>query len=146
MGMLTAAGGGQPPPQPPPAQTTAGPGQQQGAEPKRRKSPPRADPIRDMYRALTERGVLVLNEYSEDAPAERLQHTLRAVRELRRFFPEVHVLRPTGQNTLFFAPVERSPSTPEGFLRQAAAGLQLPGVHLDALLDELPPNRYQVYC
>ena len=61
------------------------------------RKPARADPPRDMYRSLSERGVLVINEYSEETPAVRLQRVLRCVRELRRFFPEVHVLRPNGQ-------------------------------------------------
>lgn len=53
-----------------------------------------------MYRSLTESGVLVLNEYSEESCAVRLRQIVRCVRSLRRFFPEVHVLRPTEQARL----------------------------------------------
>ena len=60
-----------------------------------------------MYRALTQWGLLVLNEYSEATPKERLRRMMHCVRELRRFFAEVHVVRPTVQNTLFFALVEK---------------------------------------
>jgi len=102
------------------------------------------DPPRSMYRSLTMRGVLVLNEYSEESPSVRLQQLVSCVRSLRRFFPEVHVLRPTDQNTLYFAPVARS-SSPDTFLRDIAQRLQLPGVDFQSLLADLPPHRCQVY-
>ena len=70
---------------------------------------------------------------------------LRCVRQLRRFFPEVHVLRPTAQNTLFFAPVERS-AAPDSFLRDAASRVRLPGVDLVALLDALWDERWFIRC
>ena len=38
-----------------------------------------ADPTRDMYRVLSSSGVLVVNEYSEDAPSRRLESTIRLV-------------------------------------------------------------------
>ena len=40
------------------------------------------DPTRDMYRVLTSRGVLVINEYSEDPPSRRLESSVRLVRLL----------------------------------------------------------------
>ncbi len=48
------------------------------------------DPTRDMYRVLSSRGVLVINEYSEDSPSRRLEASVRLVRLLRRYFPQVH--------------------------------------------------------
>ncbi|KAL3907206.1 MAG: hypothetical protein SGPRY_010260, partial [Prymnesium sp.] len=87
-----------------------------------------------MYRSLTESGVLVLNEYSEESCAVRLRQIVRCVRSLRRFFPE---------NTLFFAPVTRS-SSPESVLKDFASCERLPGVDLKKLLSGLPSNRYQV--
>ena len=126
-----------------PAQPAAGADAGADAGLARRRAP---DVARDMYRVLTDRGVLALNEYSEDPKHVRLQKTLQAVRRLRRFFPEVHVVRATPCNTLFFAPVQRSAS-PDTFLAETAASTPpVGGVDLGALLATLPPSRCQVYC
>ena len=62
---------------------------------------------REAYRVLSERGVLVVNEYSESAAHERLEAMLRSVRVLRRFFAQVTVLRTTAHNLMFIATVQR---------------------------------------
>ena len=114
--------------------------------------PSRDDPTRDMYRVLSSRGVLVINEYSEEAPSKRLESTLRLVRLLRRFFPEVHQLRTTTHhNTMLIAAVSpdaRACRSTEELVSRAArcsAELGLGGIDLGALVEGLPPNRHQVY-
>jgi hypothetical protein len=62
---------------------------------------------REAYRVLSERGVLVVNEYSESAAHERLEAMLRSVRVLRRYFAQVTVLRATAHNLMFIATVQR---------------------------------------
>ena len=62
---------------------------------------------RQAYRVLSERGILVVNEYSESAAHERLEGMLRSVRMLRQHFAEVHVLRTTAQNLMYIATVQR---------------------------------------
>ena len=127
--------------------------QQQQPTASKRLSPPAPDPTRDMYRVLREDGVLVINEYSEEAPSKRLESSLRLVRLLRRFFPEVHVLRTnTNHNTMILAPVTKSSlsSTPDlaALAKRASAccaHLGMGGVDLGALVRAMPPNRYQVY-
>ena len=127
--------------------------QQQRPTASKRLSPPAPDPTRDMYRVLREDGVLVINEYSEEAPSKRLESSLRLVRLLRRFFPEVHVLRTnTNHNTMILAPVTKSSlsSTPDlaALAKRASAccaHLGMGGVDLGALVRAMPPNRYQVY-
>ena len=122
------------------------------------RKPPPPDPTRDMYRVLREDGVLVINEYSEEGPAKRLEDTLRLVRLLRRFFPEVHVLRTnTSRNTMLIAPVTASNPRPgaavptpdiSGLAERASrccAHLGRGGIDLEALVRSVPPNRYQVY-
>ena len=97
-----------------------------------------------MRRILTDAGVLVVNDYSEDAPSDRLQATLRAVRHLRDAgFEEIHVLRTTPRNSMLIAPVAaRGWGRDE--LAAAAARLDL-GVDLAALLGEVPERRYSVF-
>ena len=63
---------------------------------------------RDVYRVLSERGLLIVNEYSESAAHERIEAMLRSVRALRHHFAEVHVVRTTPHNLLFVATVERA--------------------------------------
>lgn len=63
---------------------------------------------RDVYRVLSERGLLIVNEYSESAAHERMEAMLRSVRALRHHFAEVHVVRTTPHNLLFVATVERA--------------------------------------
>ena len=73
------------------------------------------DPARDMYRVLSSRGVLVVNEFSEEPVAERLESSLRLVRQLRRFFPEVHQIRTTTHhNVMVVAAVDRKGGTRRG--------------------------------
>ena len=117
------------------------------------------DPTRDMYRVLAEGGVLVINEYSEEVASDRLASTLRLVRLLRRFFPEVHVLRTnTSHNTMLIAPVTplraakggASASAPDVAALAARASrcgahIGTGGIDIEALVRGLPPNRYQVY-
>ena len=55
---------------------------------------------RDVYRVLSERGLLIVNEYSESAAHERIEAMLRSVRALRHHFAEVHVVRTTPHNLL----------------------------------------------
>ena len=111
-----------------------------------------ADPARDMYRVLSSRGVLVLNEYSEEPVASRLESSLRTVRALRRYFPEVHIVRTTTHhNVMIIAPVERGAgcdSKDELAARAAKcdAALGLGGIGLGALVAALPANRHQVYA
>ena len=62
---------------------------------------------REAYRVLSERGVLVVNEYSESASHERLEAMLRSVRVLRRYFAQVTVVRTTAHNLMFIATVQR---------------------------------------
>ena len=97
-----------------------------------------------MRRILTDAGVLVVNDYSEDAPSDRLQATLRAVRHLRDAgFEEIHVLRTTPRNSMLIAPMAaRGWGRDE--LAAAAARLDL-GVDLGALLGEVPERRYSVF-
>ena len=114
-----------------------------------------ADPTRDMYRVLSSRGVLVINEYSEEPPSKRLQSSLRTVRLLRRFFPSVHQIRTTtDHNTMYLACVDgdggacTDGESAAGLFRRAARvsqALGLGGVDLAALLQCLPPNRHQVF-
>jgi hypothetical protein len=121
----------------------------------RRRIPPRADPTRDMYRVLREDGVLVINEYSEELPAKRLETSLRLVRLLKRFFPEVHVLRTnTNHNTMIIAPATATgsathPPDIESLARRArgcCAHMGRGGIDLEGLVRSLPPNRYQCWC
>lgn len=115
--------------------------------------PPAPDPTRDMYRVLASDGVLVINEYSEEpSPAVRLESLLRLVRLLRRFFPEVHVLRTnTNHNTMLIAPVAPSQGTRDlsalaELAARCCAHLGRGGIDLRALVSTIPPNRYQVYA
>ena len=120
------------------------------------------DPTRDMYRVLTSRGVLVINEYSEDPPSRRLETSVRLVRMLRRYFPQVHQLRTnTENNMMLIAPVEPRAvgSTAAEIAERARRSLLGVGggvlasdaraaASLAMLLEQaaaLPPNRYQVY-
>ena len=120
------------------------------------------DPTRDMYRVLTSRGVLVINEYSEDPPSRRLESSVRLVRLLRRYFPQVHQLRTnTENNMMLIAPVEpRAVGSSAAEIAERARRSLLGGGHgvlasdmraaasLAMLLEQaaaLPPNRYQVY-
>lgn len=121
---------------------------------RRRKRAAPADPTRDMYRVLSSRGVLVINEYSEEAPSVRLESSLRLVRLLRRFFPEVHQIRTnTDHNIMLIAPVEVS-SVGSTILdlaqraQRACLGRDPARAALAALVEQasyMPPNRYQVY-
>ena len=106
------------------------------------------DPVRDMYRVLSSRGVLVVNEYREDTPSERLKQSLRLARSLRRFFPQVHVVRTTTHhNVMMLAPVERAAGCDDASALAARAGkLHLGGIDMQALVFALPPNRHQVYA
>lgn len=104
---------------------------------------------RDAYRVLSERGVLVVNEYSESAAHERLEGMLRSVRVLRQYFAEVRVLRTTAQNLMFIATVQpvALPGDGEPFDKLCAAADQLAfvgGLELDlgTRLRELGPKRY----
>ena len=115
-----------------------------------------ARPARPLYRVMSERGVCVVNEYSEDAVHERLGSVLRNVRALREYFAEVHVLRTTAHNVMYVATVERVPrklDAPAGatsFQRLCAAadairfvgGLEL---DLGRRLRQVPENRYTRY-
>ena len=117
----------------------------------RRLRPPADDPTRDMYRVLTSRGVLVINEYSEEPPSERLKGAVKLVRLLRRYFDEVHQIRTTTEhNTMFIAPVERGAGCDTTQLieraKRASASLGLGGIDIGDLLAQLPPNRHQVYA
>ena len=108
------------------------------------------DPTRDMYRVLSSSGVLVINEYSEETPSRRLESTIRLVRQLRRYFPEVHQIRTTTHhNTMLIAPVERGGGCDANELARRASSvssrLGLGGIDLGGLLKRLPPNRHQVY-
>lgn len=120
------------------------------------------DPTRDMYRVLTSRGVLVINEYSEDPPSRRLETSVRLVRMLRRYFPQVHQLRTnTENNMMLIAPVEpRAVGSTAAEIAERARRSLLGGgggvlasdaraaASLAMLLEQaaaLPPNRYQVY-
>ena len=120
------------------------------------------DPTRDMFRVLTSRGVLVINEYSEDPPSRRLESSVRLVRLLRRYFPQVHQLRTnTENNMMLIAPVEpRAVGSSAAEIAERARRSLLGGGHgvlasdmraaasLAMLLEQaaaLPPNRYQVY-
>jgi len=107
----------------------------------------KSDPVRDMYRVLSSRGVLVVNEYREDTPSERLKASLRLVRSLRRFFPQVHVVRTTTHhNVMMFAPVERAPGCDDApALAARASKMHLGGIDIHALVAALPANRHQVY-
>jgi SAM-dependent methyltransferase len=107
-----------------------------------------ASAVRHLYRVLSERGVLAVNEYSDGPSWQRLRRVLRAVRALRRFFPEVHVVRTTPRNVLYLAPVDARGWGREELAAQATRCgevLGLAGVDAGALLRELPPNRVQVY-
>lgn len=112
------------------------------------------DPIRDMYRVLDSKGVLVINEYREEPdPAERMRVTLATVRALRRYFPRVYVLRTNTQhNTMYLAPADGRCAAACDSLealveaaRATAARLGLGGIDLGALVEQLPANRYQCY-
>ena len=120
------------------------------------------DPTRDIYRVLTSRGVLVINEYSEDPPSRRLETSVRLVRMLRRYFPQVHQLRTnTENNMMLIAPVEpRAVGSTAAEIAERARRSLLGGgggvlasdaraaASLAMLLEQaaaLPPNRYQVY-
>jgi hypothetical protein len=120
------------------------------------------DPTREMYRVLTSRGVLVINEYSEDPPSRRLETSVRLVRMLRRYFPQVHQLRTnTENNMMLIAPVEpRAVGSTAAEIAERARRSLLGGgggvlasdaraaASLAMLLEQaaaLPPNRYQVY-
>ena len=97
-----------------------------------------------MRRILTDTGVLVVNDYSEDAPSDRLQATLRAVRHLRDAgFEEIHVLRTTPHNSMLIAPVAAR-GWGRDQLAAAAARLDL-GVDVGALLGEVSERRYSVF-
>ena len=103
---------------------------------------------RAAYRVLSERGVLVVNEYSESAAHERLEGMLRSVRVLRQYFAEVRVLRTTAQNLMFIATVQRValPGDGEPFDKLCAAADRLAfvgGLELDlgTRLRELGPKR-----
>ena len=103
---------------------------------------------RAAYRVLSERGVLVVNEYSESAAHERLEGMLRSVRVLRQYFAEVRVLRTTAQNLMFIATVQRValPGDGEPFGKLCAAADRLAfvgGLKLDlgTRLRELGPKR-----
>ena len=109
-----------------------------------------------MYRVLDEGGVLVINEYSEAPPSERLKSSLKLVRLLRRFFPEVHVLRTTAHNVMYVATVERVPrkldapagATPFQRLCAAADAIRFVGgleLDLGRRLRQVPENRYTRY-
>ena len=119
---------------------------------RRRLTAPRApDPTRDMYRVLSSRGVLVVNEYSEEGPARRLESSLRLVRLLRRFFPQVHQIRTTTHhNTMLLAPAAKAMACDAAQLAErasrAARALGLGGIDAGELLRRLPPNRHQVYA
>ena len=122
-----------------------------GTAPGRRRLEPLApDPTRDMYRVLSERGVLVINEYSECAPAERLSRAVTLTRLLRRFFPEVHTLRTTTHhNTMFICPVERGAGCAAlsdliARAKQVSASLGLGGIALGDVLESIPANRHMV--
>ena len=123
---------------------------QRGAATTARARLQQADPTRDMYRSLDEDGVLVINEYSEDPPAKRLESSLRLIRLLRRFFAEVHMLRTnTNHNVMLIAPVQRTESSDIQSLAELAgrssAHLGKGGIDLAALVRMMPPNRYQVF-
>jgi hypothetical protein len=116
----------------------------------RKAGPVQSDPTRDMYRALSERGVLVINEYSEEPPAVRLESSIRLVRLLRRFFPQVHQIRTTTHhNTMFIAAVDEKAKCDAAELAERAARcsarLGLGGIDLGELLRKVPGNRHQVY-
>ena len=88
------------------------------------------------------------------------------MRQLRRFFPEVHVLRTnTNHNTMIIAPV--TPTKPARVFKKGAAAISATaphdisalaerasrcgahlgkgGIDLPGLVRGLPANRYQVY-
>ena len=105
------------------------------------------DPARDMYRVLSSRGVLVVNEFSEEPVAERLESSLRLVRQLRRFFPEVHQIRTTTHhNVMVVAAVDRKGGTDAAGLALKASRIQFGDVDLGNLMATLPANRHQVYA
>jgi len=114
----------------------------------------RNDPTRDMYRVLTSRGVLVINEYSEEPPSVRLESSVRLVRLLRRFFPQVLQIRTnTDHNIMLIAPVEAAKSVhPVTELaeraRRACVDRGEASASLACLMEQaaaLPSNRIQVY-
>ena len=99
-----------------------------------------------MYRVLTSHGVLVVNEYSEEPPSVRLESSLRLVRELRRFFPEVHQVRTTTHhNVMVLAPVTPVKGDLAERAARASEALTLGGIDLGKLMAGMPENRYQVY-
>ena len=115
-----------------------------------------ARPARPLYRVMSERGVCVVNEYSEDAMHERLGSVLRNVRALREYFAEVHVLRTTAHNVMYVATVERVPrkldapagATPFQRLCAAADAIRFVGgleLDLGRRLRQVPENRYTRY-
>ena len=103
-----------------------------------------ATAARHMRRVLRPDGVLVVNDYSEEAPSDRLLATVRAARLLRaEGFEEVHVIRTTAVNSMLLAP-----ATARGWgraeLAAAAERLDL-GVGVAALLREVPERRHSVF-
>lgn len=111
-------------------------------------------PARTLYRVMSERGVCIVNEYSEDAVHERLGSVLRNVRALREYFAEVHVLRTTSHNVMYVATVERveldgaAGASPFQRLCAAADAIRFVGgleLDLGHRLRQVPENRYTRY-